>query len=288
MAAPAATARPSESAGVPPAQLRAQLGRLGVVQQIVLPRGDGRRALRLYLAYPQGAAPAQGWPVLYMLDGNAAFQALAAAGRGDLARRAVLVGIGYDVEARLDGDARAWDYTPRLPGAGDDGTPDPRAAQRRNGGADALLDLIELRIKPLVRAAAPVDDTRQTLYGHSYGGLFVLHALRARPGAFQRYVAASPSLWWHAPFMAQSMLSLDAAPCCGKHPAELHLMAGAAESLRSPGAAPRATAGDLRSLAAVLAGRPGLRVDYREFPGLGHGAMLPASAIAAAEIAGRP
>src|SRR5690606_18868488 len=198
---------------------------------------------------------------------------------------AVLVGIGYDVQARVDGDARAWDYTPRLPGAGEDGTPDPRAPRRRNGGADAMLDLIELRIKPLVRAAVPIDDKRQTLYGHSYGGLFVLHALRTRPGTFQRYVAASPSLWWHAPFIEQSIISLDTASCCDKNPAELYLMMGDAENPRPSGASTRAQAADLHSLAATLAGRPGLKVDYREFPGLGHGAMLPASAIAAAEIA---
>lgn len=283
--APAAIAQPSNKAGLSPAQAKAQLGRLGVVQQIVLPRDDGQRALRLYLAYPQGTAPAQGWPVLYMLDGNASIQALAAAGPSDLTRNTVLVGIGYDVDTRVDRSARAWDYTPRLPGAGPDGTPDPRASGSRNGGADALLEQIEERIKPLVRTAVPIDDSRQTLYGHSYGGLFVLHALRTQPGTFQRYVAASPSLWWNAPFMTQSMLSLDAAACCIDDPIKLYLMVGEAEKPRFPGVPQRATAGDLRNMADALTGRSGLVVDYREFPGLGHGAMLPASVVAATTIA---
>src|SRR5690606_6559257 len=112
------------------------------------------------------------------------------------------------------------------------------------------------------RAAVPIDESRQTLYGHSYGGLFVLHALRTQPGAFQRYVAASPSLWWNAPFVTQSMLSLDTAPCCATDPVKLYLMVGEAEKPRFSGAPQRATAGDLRDLADALTSRPGLVVDY--------------------------
>src|SRR3546814_3643923 len=42
-----------------------------------------------------------------------------------------------------------------------------------------------------------IDPDRQSLFGHSFGGLFALHALYARPGAFQSIVAASPSLEWN-------------------------------------------------------------------------------------------
>jgi len=287
-AAPNAHGQPMLDDGMTPAQARARLGLLGLARQVTLPRGDGLRAVRLTIIVPPGPAPAAGWPVLYLLDGNATLQALADAGG---APRAVLAGIGYDVDARLDVDARAWDYTPRLPGTGSQGSPDPRQPARRNGGADAWLDLIEQRVKPQVRAAAPIDESRQTLYGHSYGGLFVLHALSTRPRAFQRYVAASPSLWWHAPYMAGQLRALDLRACCAGAPRQLHLWVGTDERSRAERGRPprdgRDAAGGARALAAELMGKPGLRVDYRGFAGLGHGAMLPVSARAAAAAAAR-
>ncbi|WP_376845803.1 alpha/beta hydrolase, partial [Bordetella pertussis] len=269
----------------PPERARARLGVLGLVQQTVLARGGGLRNVRLTVAVPAGQPPAAGWPVIYMLDDGAALQALAQANRADLARQAVLVGIGYDSPGRIDGQARAWDYTPALPGTGVHGTPDPRSPQRRNGGAEAWLEFIETRVKPWVAGTTRVDTGRQTLYGHSYGGLFVLHTLLARPQTFQRYVAASPSLWWHAPYMMRR--ASDAGDFSHGAPT-LHLMAGGAEMLRRPGAAPLATAGATTRLAAILAAKPGLSVTLREFPGLSHGAMLPASAQAAAELAAQP
>jgi len=288
-AAPNAHGQPVLDDGMTPAQARARLGLLGLARQVVLPRGGGLRDVRLDVIVPAGPAPARGWPVLYLLDGNATLQALADAGRP---AAAVLVGIGYDVDARLDVDARAWDYTPQPPHAGHAGGADPRRPGRRNGGADAWLDLIEQRVKPLVRAAAPIDAARQTLYGHSYGGLFVLHALHARPQAFQRYVAASPSLWWHAPYMAERLRTLDTAACCAAAPRQLYLWVGTEERSRREGAGPRLAASapgaGARALAAQLDGKPGLAVHYRGFVGLGHGAMLPVSAREAARIAPLP
>ncbi len=50
------------------------------------------------------------------------------------------------------------------------------------------------------------------IWGHSYGGLCVLHAALTRPDAYHAFVAASPSLWWGygavlkdaPPFLARS------------------------------------------------------------------------------------
>ena len=55
-----------------------------------------------------------------------------------------------------------------------------------------------LREAGVLRAAAEdglrVDPSRRTLWGHSFGGLFTLYALLARPGSFARYAAISPSI----------------------------------------------------------------------------------------------
>ena len=123
-------------------------------------------------------------------------------------RPPVLVMIGYDNDLRIDAAGRAYDYTLPLPA----GLKQP---PRSGGGADAFLQLIETRIKPAIAAKLAVDPQRQTLWGHSYGGLFVLHTLFTHPTAFQRYIAVEPSLWWGNGMIlqeAQQMMARRPAP----------------------------------------------------------------------------
>ena len=158
------------------------------------------RTYRLYLSRPQGEAPPQGYPVVYVLDANLFFPLLSQqalmyqphASRDG--REAVLVvGIGYPGDAPFDVPARAEDYTPPAPDMRDTGD---RLAPRQ-GGAERFLDFLEDEVKPLVATRYKVDPQRQTLFGHSYGGLFTLYTMLSRPQAFQRYFASSPSLWWN-------------------------------------------------------------------------------------------
>lgn len=158
------------------------------------------RTYRLYLSQPQGEAPPQGYPVVYVLDANLFFPLLAQqalmyqphASRDG--REAVLVvGIGYPGDAPFDIAARAEDYTPPAPDMSDTGD----QLADRHGGAERFLDFLEDEVKPLVRSRYKVDAQRQTLFGHSYGGLFAVYTLLTRPQAFQRYYASSPSLWWN-------------------------------------------------------------------------------------------
>lgn len=146
---------------------------------------------RILVSVPDGPRPDRGHPVLYALDGNATFPSLALMARMVGWRagltgqdQPVVVGIGYARERDYD-PARGRDYTP--PGA---------AAAENEGGADRFLDFIERELKPLIRGLAPIDAARQALFGHSYGGLCVLHALFTRPASFQTYLAASPSIWY--------------------------------------------------------------------------------------------
>src|SRR5690606_10993921 len=75
---------------------------------------DGKRHYRIDIAIPRQSPPAAGFPVLYMLDGNAVMVALTKKDLETLARTnpPVLVAIGYDTPARIDVVARAYDYTP--------------------------------------------------------------------------------------------------------------------------------------------------------------------------------
>ncbi|CAD5107769.1 alpha/beta hydrolase [Zestomonas carbonaria] len=269
----------------------------------VLPHGQQRelasrhtgRSYRIYLSTPTVEPPADGYPVIYVLDGNAMFPALALAARGQEKRAevtgispALIVGIGYPIDGLLDEQARAEDYTPPADDLSDTG--DLRA--RKQGGAGRFLAFIEDELKPLIEAEYPVDRHRQTLFGHSYGGLFTLHVLFNRPQAFQTYVASSPSIWWnHRQILAERR---QFAARLAEQPVQARLLLSVG-GLEQPSAQPTGAADDnprlrmigtrrmidnARELAADLAPlhSRGLSSQLRIYQDENHGsAMLPAT-----------
>lgn len=155
---------------------------------------DGQRHYRVYIGVPEKNAPPQGFPTFYSLDGNAVLEQLTPARLHWLAQQPdapVLVLLGYATDLRLDVVSRAFDYTP----------PNPQLASQTAvngwhlGGAAWFLDVIAQQIQPAVAQLAPINAHAQTLFGHSYGGLFVLYTLFQRPQLFQHYIAADPSIW---------------------------------------------------------------------------------------------
>ncbi len=252
----------------------------------------GGHTHRIMLAVPPGLPPEQGWPVLYLLDGNLSFPPIAqlmrnrfARGPGVPVQGAVVVGMGYaeDGEKRvLDLDARAYDYTPPAPGRG-----------QREGGADAFLQFLLGSVRPLVESAVRVDRTRQTLFGHSYGGLCALHALFTRPDGFQNYVAASPSVWWCNGFIAQEQTRFLADRRADAPAVRLLVSLGEREAeppadpARAAIARERRNPERLRALLDGLRAAPGLDLRFTTFPGADHGsAMLPAAQQALALAVG--
>lgn len=234
-------------------------------QEWALDSQDGARHYRIYLAIPQRPAPEAGYPVLYLLDGNAAFSDLDADALTAVAPDAlpVLVAIGYQTDLRFDIPARIYDYT--LPGGESED-----ARGRRQGGADAFLDLLQGTIRPEVERRVTVDPQRQTLWGHSFGGLLVLHTLFTRPDSFTAYVAASPSLWWAPELMAREERAFAARE---RHdPKRLLLLVGEKEdaSRRAPGFPDDAA----EQLASRLDALSTLEVHFETLPGLSHGPML--------------
>ncbi|MDQ2184285.1 alpha/beta hydrolase-fold protein [Alcaligenaceae bacterium A4P071] len=156
---------------------------------------DGLRTYRVQVGVPEGEVPAAGYPALFLLDGDLLAKPLADALTAS-GEPIVVVLISHAPMGARAREARAWDYTPAIPGR--DPLDDPRQPAWRNGGADDFLALVNDVIVPAVLADHPIDRSRLTLYGHSYGALCVLRAVQARhTPAFTRYVAASPSVWWH-------------------------------------------------------------------------------------------
>lgn len=162
-----------------------------VLSQKVVATGPGHR---LFLAVPKGTAPAAGWPILYLLDGNAAFDYLTA----EMLARVpglVLAGVGYDTDRQFSRDRRIFDFT-APDGPGDGIRPDPVHLERMAGGAAQFLDRLTGPLREAAEEGLPVDPARRVLWGHSFGGLFTLYAALTRPEAFSRYAAISPSIWW--------------------------------------------------------------------------------------------
>ena len=143
------------------------------------------------------------YPVVYLTDSTDFFPTVA--GNIHLLRLTgelpefILVGIGYpegspvmalrtrDLTPTLDNDfvkeARVDPYFP-LP------------AHIDPGGAGKFLDFVEQELKPLINSRYRTASIDETLLGYSFGGLFGLYVLFNHPGAFDRYVIGSPSIWY--------------------------------------------------------------------------------------------
>lgn len=130
-------------------------------------RGGNGVSCRLDVALPRAPPPAgRSRPLVVVLDSDYGFPIVRAivehlAERG-WADEVVVIGVGYAGSTTQDGyrTNRTLDHTPVPYPTGDYGITGPRI-----------------------------------LVGHSYGGLFACWLLVEHPGAFDGYVAVSPSLW---------------------------------------------------------------------------------------------
>lgn len=275
---------------------------------------DGKRRYWVQVGIPKAPAPRKGYPVIYMVDGNAAMGLISdpEVEALDILTPPVLVAIGYDTYARVDTLSRAYDYTPPV---AQDGKPiAPVVRGRPGGGAEIFATFIERTIKPRVEAMTRIDRNRQTLWGHSYGGLFTLYMLHAHPDYYQRYAAGDASLWYHDGELAQALIATPAGALRGK---TIRLMNGGGRAAAS--SRPQAGQGQGQpqtrtaaptqmpqlarlpdtsrglprlpdAMEKVIAGlrNGGATVSYRQFPGLNHGEMMRASLLPALMLAARP
>jgi hypothetical protein len=182
---------------------------------------NGRR-YSIRVGMPLIPPPEMGYPVFYILDGNGYFaSAVEAVRENDNAPHVLVVGIGYPddsdyVEAVLEprrplprsfrrlspqmaACAVLRDYDLTLPATDEElarqGASDATATDF--GGLDDFLATIETDVKPRVATLARTDPSNQAIFGHSLGGLAVIHALFTEPGAFRTFIAASPALCWN-------------------------------------------------------------------------------------------
>jgi len=247
---------------------------VGKTETFTMTASKTGRTYRIFVAYPRDEpARPEGYPVIYMLDGNATFLTGAEALRLQTRKPkgfepAALVAIGFDTDEPFAVTERYFDYT----------TPAPleNLPERKNGepwpargGADDFLDFIETELKPEIARRLPADSDRETLSGHSLGGFFTLYAFLTRPHAFATYVAGSPSIWWNG----QELLKL-ASDFVGSAPdltgKRLFIGIGANEW--------EDMVADSKTMADRLSAleENGLTVRYQQFAGEEHITVLPA------------
>ncbi|MFD2705908.1 alpha/beta hydrolase [Salibacterium lacus] len=174
------------------------------MEEWLIERAEGAASsYKLYIYSPSEPAPSEGYPVLYVLDGNAFFQTVSDAVRMQSRRpevtgvhASVVVGIGYPGEILFHRERRFYDYTPSADTA--ELPPMPSGSSwPENGGAERFLLFLRETIQPFIREHCVINPEHQTIFGHSLGGLFALYTLFNKPGTFQGYIATSPSIWWN-------------------------------------------------------------------------------------------
>ena len=273
---------------------------LVAAQERVLHSRHTGRDYRIQIA-TNGSPPAGGYPVIYVLDGDNLFPVLAMLiqehqYRSDPSGALAVVGVGYPGGQLLDLKARARDYTP--PMAADvnaDAVDAIDADSERFGGAALFRRFLQEELKPEIARVVKVDPAQQALMGHSFGGLYALHALLAHPGDWRYYFISSPSIWWGNKRVLQEENTLPARLAALKgEPPLVRLTVGELEEKPLPKSATGASSdkaatleaqrarhqqerrmvSESRALARRLAAMPGLHVEFHEYPGQTHGSVI--------------
>jgi predicted alpha/beta superfamily hydrolase len=198
--------------------------------------------------------PAQGYAVLYVMDGNWYFGSASEATRDWNAPGVVVVGIGYptdkayvdEIFSKYASEAKA--EKPDVPGfraapgmARDYDLTSPAtdselAAQGSAvkselvGHVDDYLKMIETEVKPRIAAMVHIDPKNQALFGDSLGGLATLHALLVEPAAFRTFIIGSPSIWWANKAVLKDEPKFAAAVTSGKASPRVIVTMGSEES----------------------------------------------------------
>lgn len=229
---------------------------------------DGTRHYNVWTAIPNKKPPASGYPALYLLDGNAVMDKLSDELLEKLSLRdpPVLVVVGYQTDLPFDLTARTYDYTPATQAS-------PQNLRGRAGGGSAVFRaLLEHTIAPQAEKNLPIDPQKRALWGHSYGGLFVLESFLASD-FFHTFYAAVPSLDRNNAALLNALEQANKAQGGQK---SLWFMEGDGDRKSRDENATSDVLKAVKQTASRLRSR-GTPATYRLYPGLTHGEMFAAS-----------
>jgi alpha-glucosidase len=157
---------------------------------IEIPQLNRRRTVRVYI--PPNYSTSQGFPVIYMLDGQNIFDAstsFAGEWNVDETLDSLYASIGFTciVVAIYHGDKeRLNEYTPW-----------PNE-QKEGGDGVKMANFVAKELKPFIdKFYRTIPDRNHTaIVGSSLGGLMALYMALEYPNVFGKVGVFSPSLWW--------------------------------------------------------------------------------------------
>lgn len=171
-------------------------------QQFLLKSKFNKQEYLIQVYVPKIEASKDGYNIIYLLDGNATFpyaslmaQIIENANSKTNQIPPLIVSVGYKTQKLFDIESRSYDYTPSYKGILKERA--NSLYSYRQGGAEEFYRFLNEQLKPFIQNIYKINPKHQTIYGHSYGGLFVLYTYLNHPNSFQFYMASSPSIWWN-------------------------------------------------------------------------------------------
>ncbi|MDN4625468.1 alpha/beta hydrolase [Erwinia sp. PsM31] len=227
-----------------------------------LDSADGQRHYKIWTGIPNKKAPPAGFPVMYLLDGNAVMDRLSERLLQTLSAQnpPVIVAVGYQTTLPFDLAARTYDYTPP------DGEKSARPGGRKGGGDAIFRRLLEEKIAPQAERGLKINSAGRGLWGHSLGGVFTLNAWLSS-SFFHFYYPTSPTLNRQYDGVLAKLAKVEASRFCAK---SLYVSEGDGQ----PGNNPHAPAAEVQDrVRATLASlrQAGLSAAYWSWPELSHG-----------------
>jgi predicted alpha/beta superfamily hydrolase len=192
---------------------------------------------RVKVSIPRDKAPAAGFPVLYLVDGNLVFGTFAGAvwNEGKASELAEAVVVGIESGPGKNGADRTLDFTPQDLSDYEKKVVVDLGDNPKFGGYDKFVRTIQEEIKPRVQKMASIDKKHEILFGWSLGGQFVIHTMLSHPDYFTCYLALSPSIWRSDRAVLKEIPAFEKNIMSSKGHVSLFVGVGSLEEEMSPG-----------------------------------------------------
>jgi uncharacterized protein len=157
---------------------------------------DRRYLVYLPPSYNDPAAASKAFPVIYLLDGGAHFNAATGVLHHLSSPNSGVGRIPEMIVVAVPNMGRTHNMTPTHVTSG--------LYSENSGGAAEFLRFLHDELFPEIQSRYRVSAER-TIIGHSLAGLFALHVFLERPETFDHYIAIDPSLWWDGQLLVKRL-----------------------------------------------------------------------------------
>ncbi|WP_411032050.1 alpha/beta hydrolase [Spongiimicrobium sp. 3-5] len=156
---------------------------------------------KIYISLPPGYDDSnKSYPVIYVLDADLTFGIVyntrVLMSYGEEIPEVILVGIAYKEGFENIHNRRFRDFTPTRRNENEIEQLTGIRGINNSGGAHNFLDFIQHTVKNYIQNSLRINTNDETLVGYSLSGLFATYVASLEEKHFNKYLIASPSLWW--------------------------------------------------------------------------------------------